>query len=91
MFHYVQGDVVQNKRFIYYLEKLADDSLTLKDYFNTHNTSKLLWGFAKFVNKNVAPQFAQEISSSIINRYEFSKTPSVSHRIHRKIMKDIVA
>jgi len=31
MFHYVSGDMTQNKKFIYYLEKVADEQLTLKD------------------------------------------------------------
>jgi tRNA G18 (ribose-2'-O)-methylase SpoU len=31
MYHYLQGDMVQNKKFIYYLEKVADDQLTVKE------------------------------------------------------------
>lgn len=36
------------------------------------------------------PYFNQEISSSIINRYEFSKTPSVTHRVHIKMIDEII-
>jgi hypothetical protein len=68
MYHFVQGGMTQNKNFIYYLEKVADDQLTLKEEFNTLNSSKLLWGFGKFVNRSLAPYFAQDMSSSIINR-----------------------
>jgi hypothetical protein len=59
MYHYVTGDVVQNKKFIYYLEKVADDQLTILEQFNTLNSAKLLWGFGKFVNKNIAPRYSQ--------------------------------
>lgn len=59
MYHYVQGDMLQDKKFIYYLEKTADDQLTLVEEFNTLNTSKLLWGYGKFVNKNMSPGFSQ--------------------------------
>ena len=90
MYHYVGGGMVQNKSFIYYLEKIADDQLVVKEKFNTMMTAKLLWGFGKFVNKNLSPKFAQQISSSIMNRYEFSKTPTVNHRLHRKIVKEII-
>jgi hypothetical protein len=86
MFHYIQGDLGQDKKFIYYLEKIADDQLTVLEEFNTLNSSKLLWGYGKFVNKNIAPGFAQQISSSIMNRSEFAKTPSVNHRLHKKIV-----
>ena len=89
MYHYVQGDMLQDKKFIYYLEKTADDQLTLLEEFNTLNTSKLLWGYGKFVNKNMSPGFSQQISSSIMNRTEFAKTPSVNHRMHRKIVSQI--
>lgn len=57
--------------------------------FNTLNSSKLLWGFGKFVNKHIAPGYAQQISSSIMNRTEFAKTPTVNHRLHRKIVSQI--
>ena len=86
MYHYVQGEMVQDKKFIYYLEKIADDQLTVLEEFNTLNSSKLLWGYGKFVNKNLSPGYSQQISSSIMNRTEFAKTPSVNHRIHRKIV-----
>jgi len=89
MYHYVQGDMLQDKKFIYYLEKTADDQLTLLEEFNTLNTSKMLWGYGKFVNKNMSPGFSQQISSSIMNRTEFAKTPSVNHRMHRKIVSQI--
>lgn len=91
MYHFVGGDMVQNKQFIYYLEKVADDQLTLREEFNTLNSAKLLWGFGKFVNKQIAPYFATQVSSSIINRYEYSKTPSVNHRLHRKVVKEIIS
>ena len=68
MFHYVTGGVTQNKKFIYYLEKVADEQLTMKEQFNTFNTAKLLWGFGKFVNKSLSPYYASDLSSSIINR-----------------------
>jgi hypothetical protein len=55
MYHYVGGGMVQNKNFIYYLEKIADDQLVVKEKFNTMMTAKLLWGFGKFVNKNLSP------------------------------------
>jgi len=55
MYHYSVGGLTHNKRFLYYLEKVADEQLTLKEQFNTHNTAKLLWGFAKFVNKGLSP------------------------------------
>ena len=42
MFHYIQGDLGQDKKFIYYLEKIADDQLTVLEEFNTLNSSKLL-------------------------------------------------
>jgi hypothetical protein len=70
---------------------VADEQLTLKEQFNTHNTAKLLWGFGKFVNKGLSPHFAGDLSSSIVNRYEFSKTPSVNHRLHRKVVKEIIS
>lgn len=58
MYHYLQGDLGQDKKFIYYLEKIADEQLTVLEEFNTLNSSKLLWGFGKFVNKNIAPGYA---------------------------------
>jgi hypothetical protein len=89
MYHYIQGDIVQNKKFIYYLEKLADDQLLLKEEFNTLNSAKLLWSFGKFMNKTLAPGFAQQVSSSLINRFEFSKSPSINHRLQRKVVDQI--
>ena len=54
------------------------------------NSAKLLWGFGKFVNKGLCPHFASDIGSSIVSKHDFSKTPSVNHRLHRKIVKEII-
>lgn len=89
IYHYVQGEMVQDKKFIYYLEKVADDMLVIKEEFNTINSAKLLWGYSKFVNKSIAPYYAQQVSSSILNRYEFSRTPTVNHRLQRKVVDQI--
>lgn len=91
MYHFVNGGMsAANKNFIYFLEKVADDQLTLKEEFNTLNSTKLLWAYGKFMNRSLAPYFASQVSSSIINRYEFSRQPSVNHRLQRKAVKEIL-
>jgi hypothetical protein len=42
------------------------------------------------MNRNLSPNFNQEIGSSIINRYSLSKVPSVTFNIHRKITNIII-
>ena len=61
----------------------------VKEEFNTHNSAKLLWGFGKFVNKNLSPGYAQQVSSSIINRYDLTKASSINHRLQRKVVDQI--
>lgn len=48
----------QSKRqFIYDLEQVALEKLTLKDAFTTIDSTKLLWGLAKFQNRKISPLF----------------------------------
>ena len=81
--------MTQNKKFFYYLEKVADDQLMLKENFQTVNASKILWGLGKFVNRGLAPKFNQDIASNVISRYEFTKVPSVNHRLHKRLVDQI--
>jgi hypothetical protein len=91
MYHFVNGDMgLSNKNFVYFLEKVADDQLTVKEEFNTLNSTKLLWAYGKFMNRTLAPHFASQVSSSIINRYDFSRVPTVNHRLHRKTIREII-
>lgn len=63
--------------------------MVLHEKFITLNSARLLWGFGKFVNRRLQPRYNQDIGASILNRYEFSKVPSVNHRVHRKIVDKI--
>jgi hypothetical protein len=91
MFHFVNSELShQQKDFIYYLEKVADDQLTLKEEFNTLNSTKLLWGYGKFMNRSLAPYYSAQVSSSILNRSELAKVPSVNHRLQRKAVREII-
>ena len=90
MYHYASSGMLQNKKIFYYLEKVAKDQLILKEKFNTINSTKLLWGFGKFFNRGLAPEFNLDIASSILNRWEFSRIPSVNHRLHRQVVDNII-
>lgn len=59
----------------------------MKDNFNTINSTKLLWGLAKFVNRNINPYFNKDSASCIINRSQIAKITSVQHRIPSIIVK----
>jgi hypothetical protein len=50
----------------------------------------MLWGFSKFVNKSLTPAFNAEVSGSILGRPAFAKVPSVSHRLYRKVVDEII-
>lgn len=75
---------------MYLLEKEADEKLALKEKFNTINSSRVLWGFSRFVNKQLSPSFNTEVSSVILSRSAFAKVPSVSHRMYRKVVKEVI-
>jgi hypothetical protein len=62
----------------------------LKEKFNSINSAKLLWGLGKFFNRNLTPLYNQEIAGTIVNRYELSKVASVNHRIHRRVVQEII-
>eukprot|EP00347_Sterkiella_histriomuscorum_P004264 403361113 len=86
MYHYTSAEVMQNKSFIYYLHKLADEQIMVHEKFVSNSTAKLLWGFGKFVNRKLQPRFNMDISASVINRYEFTKTPSVNYQLNRRVI-----
>ena len=54
--------------FVGKLEKHTIDKLTLKDYFNSLNTTTILWSLAKNKNKDLVPAFNQDVSSCLIER-----------------------
>jgi len=53
----------------------------MREKFITLNSARLIWGFGKFVNRKLQPRYNQDISATILNRYEFTKVPSVNHRL----------
>lgn len=82
---------VNNKRqFIYDLENTALDKLILKDKFNTINSTRLLWGLAKFTNRHLNPYFNSDSASCILNRYSLAKVRTVSHRVPHEVIKTIL-
>ncbi|CDW74365.1 UNKNOWN [Stylonychia lemnae] len=90
MFHYTSADMMQNKNFIYFLEKTAEDQLILREKFITLNSARLIWGFGKFMNRRLQPRYNQDIGATIINRYELTKVPSVSHKLQRRVVDLII-
>jgi hypothetical protein len=60
------------------------------DKFNTIDSSKLLWGLAKFSNRSLCPQFNEDPASCLINRYSVAKVQSMTHRIPRLVNSTVM-
>ena len=91
MFLFAAADMTHDRPFFYYLEKQAEDQLTTHEKFTTLNSTRLLWGFGRFVARGLQPRFNNDIGASVLNRFEFSRVPSVNHRIHRRVAEQISA
>ena len=93
MFAYgaVANQSVNDKRqFIYDLENTSIEKLTMKDKFNTVDSTKLLWGLAKFTNRNLNPQFNDDPASCLLNRYSLAQVRSVSHRLPVLVAENVI-
>ncbi len=55
MFLFANAGLKSTKNFMYQIERIADQKLALKEEFITINSTRLLWGFSKFLNSKLAP------------------------------------
>ena len=78
------------RQFLYDLEKAIYEKTILKDKFTTIDSTKILWALAKFENRHINPGFNRDVSSSILNRYSLSKVKSVSHRVPKALIFEIL-
>jgi|TARA_B110001450_G_C17383138_1_gene384540 hypothetical protein len=62
------ANITEQRQFIYDIENTAISKLILKDKFNTINSTKFLWGLAKFQNRLLNPYFNNDPASVILNR-----------------------
>ncbi len=82
--------ITTKRQFIYDLEKCAYDKMAVKDKFTTINSTRYLWGLAKFQNRNVNPLFNQDPANTLIHRSQVSKVPSVAHRVPKQFATEIM-
>jgi len=75
--------VNDKRQFLHDLENTAIEKLVMKDQFTTVASTKMLWGLAKFYNRNLSPSFNQDGSSCMLNRFSLAKVKSVQHRLPR--------
>ena len=59
--------------------------------FNAFNATKILWATSKFMNRSLNSNYSIELSSSLLNRQEFSRIASVNHNLHRRVTSKILA
>jgi hypothetical protein len=65
------------------IERSILDRVTLKDFFNTLNATKILWALAKQANNKISPGFNQDVGSAILARNDIPKARSIDHIIPR--------
>jgi hypothetical protein len=82
--------VTQKRQFIYDIESISIDKLVVKDKFTTQDSTKSLWGLAKFQNRVINPYFNNDPASCIINRYQVARVPSLTHRLPTLFTKEIL-
>lgn len=79
------------RQFMHDLENAANDRLVLKDKFTTVASANYLWGYAKFLNRKINPYFNTDPASCLLNRFQISKVTSVTERVPRQFVKEILA
>lgn len=57
---------IKELNFVGKLEKAVIDKVALRDYFNTNNTTRIMWSLAKNKNELLVPSFSQDVSSVIL-------------------------
>lgn len=82
--------VMDKRQFIYDLENAAEDKLVMKDMFNTIDSTKLLWGLSKFMNRNLNPAFNADPASAIMNRHSLANVRSVQHKLPLAVIKEVI-
>jgi hypothetical protein len=64
--------VNDKRQFLYDIENAAYKKVVMKDKFNTVNSTKMLWGYSKFINRHLNPYFNSDVASCILNRFSLS-------------------
>ena len=72
------------------IERSILDRVTLKDFFNTLNATKILWALAKQANNKISPGFNQDVGSAILARNDIPKARSIDHIIPRLFCEQII-
>lgn len=90
MFSYAAvANVIDRRQFIYDLEKCAIDKMVLKDKFTAYNSTKLLWGLAKFHNRKLAPGFNSDPASCLLSREHMHKYKESAHKLFELTVNEI--
>lgn len=84
------ANVTEKRQFIYDIEAASISKLIMKDFFNTIDSTKLLWGLAKFVNRSLNPYFNNDPASLILNRASLCTVRSVQHRIPALVVEEVL-
>ena len=90
MFSYVAAGVTEPRQFIYDLEHTAVDKFTLRDNFSALNSTKLLWGLARFRNRDLVPSFADDPGSCILSRDHLFANREAAHRLFDLAATDLL-
>mgnify|MGYP006893259590 CR=1 FL=1 len=85
------AELNDKRQFLYDLENSAIDKVVMKDKFNTIDTTRMLWGLAKFTNRNLNPYWNEDGASCVLNRFSLAKVKSVQHRLPRLFTTEILA
>lgn len=76
--------------FVGKLEKSVIDKVISKDYFNSLNTTRILWALAKTKNELLVPSFNQDVSAVILQRSDLQRAQQIIQIIPKLIAIEIL-